>query len=302
MSTPVQQHAQGEVPETVQPSAPPPSGPGPGEHNTFPLDADMGRRFGGLERLYGVEGAARIRAAHVAVIGVGGVGSWAVEALARSGVGRLTLIDLDNVAESNVNRQIHALSTTVGQAKVEAMRDRIALIHPGCEVRCIEEFVEPGIGPPSCPRAWMPVIDACDQVHAKTAMAAWALRLAKGHHRFISVGAAGGQAPGPTRWTSTICPGPRTTPCWRNCATACASSTVPRARGAASASPACSAAKPWPLHTPRARWEVGADGTLKLPRLWLGGVGHRHVRPVCRRLGARPARGIWFGPQSGAII
>ncbi len=193
MSTPVQPHAQGEVPETVRPSAPPPSGPGPGEHNTFPLDADLGRRFGGLERLYGVEGAARIRAAHVAVIGVGGVGSWAVEALARSGVGRLTLIDLDNVAESNVNRQIHALSTTVGQAKVEAMRDRIALIHPGCEVRCIEEFVEPGNWPAILPEGVDAVIDACDQVHAKTAMAAWALRLRHGHHRFISVGAAGGK-------------------------------------------------------------------------------------------------------------
>ncbi len=149
MSTkPVQQHAQGEAPESVHPSAAPvPSGLAPGAQDNFPLDADLQRRFGGLERLYGVEGAARIRTAHVAVIGVGGVGSWAVEALARSGVGRLTLIDLDNVAESNVNRQIHALSTTVGQAKVDAMRDRIALINPKCQVVCIEEFVEPGNWP-----------------------------------------------------------------------------------------------------------------------------------------------------------
>ncbi len=77
---------------------------------------DLQRRFGGLERLYGVAGAAAIRAAHVAVVGVGGVGSWAAEALARSGVGAITLIDLDHVAESNINRQIHALSDTVGQA------------------------------------------------------------------------------------------------------------------------------------------------------------------------------------------
>jgi len=95
-------------------------------------EADLERRFGGLARLYGVEGAARIRAAHVVVIGIGGVGSWAAEALARSGVAELTLIDLDNVAESNINRQIHALGATVGQAKVDAMAERIADIHPAC--------------------------------------------------------------------------------------------------------------------------------------------------------------------------
>ena len=87
-----------------------------------PLDAaDADRRFGGLARLYGAAGAARIRAAHVVVVGVGGVGSWAAEALARSGVAALTLVDLDHIAESNVNRQIHAHTPTLGQAKVEAM-------------------------------------------------------------------------------------------------------------------------------------------------------------------------------------
>ena len=105
-------------------------------------EVDLQRRFGGLERLYGLEGAGRIRAAHVAVVGVGGVGSWAAEALARSGVGRLTLIDLDHVAESNINRQVHALTETVGQAKVQAMRDRIAQIHPACSVVCVEDFVD----------------------------------------------------------------------------------------------------------------------------------------------------------------
>lgn len=105
---------------------------------------DFARRFGGLERLYGVAGAARIRNAHVLVVGIGGVGSWAVEALARSGVGRLTMIDLDHVSESNINRQIHALDATVGQAKVEAMRDRIAQINPECKVQAIDDFVEPG--------------------------------------------------------------------------------------------------------------------------------------------------------------
>ncbi len=151
---------------------------------------DAERRFGGLTRLYGVAGAQRIRAAHVAVVGVGGVGSWAVEALARSGVGHLTLIDLDHVAESNINRQIHALETTLGQAKVLAMRDRIAQINPACRVQCIEEFVEPGNWPAILPAGVDAVIDACDQVRAKTAMAAWAL---KNRLVFITVGAAGGK-------------------------------------------------------------------------------------------------------------
>ena len=84
------------------------------------------RRFGGLQRLYGLQGAQRIRQAHVVVAGIGGVGSWVAEALARSGVARLTLVDMDHISESNINRQIHALSTTTGQSKVEAMRERIA--------------------------------------------------------------------------------------------------------------------------------------------------------------------------------
>jgi tRNA A37 threonylcarbamoyladenosine dehydratase len=151
------------------------------------------RRFGGLERLYGVTGAQRIRDAHVAVVGIGGVGSWTAEALARSGVGRLTLIDLDHVAESNINRQIHALDTTVGMAKIEAMRERIAHINPDCVVTCIDDFVEPTNWPNLLGDAIDTVdavIDACDQVKAKTAMAAWAMR---NKRLFISVGAAGGK-------------------------------------------------------------------------------------------------------------
>ena len=148
------------------------------------------RRFGGLERLYGLTGAARIRAAHVAVVGVGGVGSWAAEALARSGVGRITLIDLDHVAESNINRQVHALENTLGQAKVQAMRERIALINPHCHVQCIEEFVEPANWPALLPAGVTAVIDACDQMAAKVAMAVWS-RDTGG--LLISVGAAGGK-------------------------------------------------------------------------------------------------------------
>jgi tRNA A37 threonylcarbamoyladenosine dehydratase len=148
------------------------------------------RRFGGLVRLYGVSGAQRIRCAHVAVIGIGGVGSWAAEALARSGVGRLTLVDLDHVTESNINRQIHAIEATLGQAKVLAMRNRIHSFSPECEVSCVEEFVESDNWPTLLPEGICAVIDACDQIKAKTKMAAWA----RGSRSlFISVGAAGGK-------------------------------------------------------------------------------------------------------------
>ncbi len=150
----------------------------------------MDRRFGGLARLYGVQGAQRIAQAHIAVVGIGGVGSWAVEALARSGVARLTLIDLDHVSESNINRQIQAVDASLGQAKVLAMRERVLSFHPQCEVNCIEEFAEPQNWPQLLPPGVDAVIDACDQVKAKTAMAAWA-RASKAV--FIAVGAAGGK-------------------------------------------------------------------------------------------------------------
>ena len=152
--------------------------------------ADLQRRFGGLERLYGMEGAAAIRRSHVAVVGIGGVGSWAAEALARSGVGALTLVDLDHVAESNINRQIHALDSTLGQAKVLAMRERIAQIHPGCRVHAVEEFVEPENWPQLLPAGVDAVIDACDELKAKTAMAVWARAR---RALFITCGAAGGK-------------------------------------------------------------------------------------------------------------
>jgi tRNA A37 threonylcarbamoyladenosine dehydratase len=151
---------------------------------------DFERRFGGLARLYGSAGAQSIQRSHIAVIGIGGVGSWTVEALSRSGVGRLTLIDLDHVAESNVNRQVHALESTLGQAKVLAMKERIAQINPLCEVHCIEEFVSPENWPALLPAGVDAVIDACDQSQAKLAMAAWAMA---NDSIFITVGAAGGK-------------------------------------------------------------------------------------------------------------
>ena len=163
---------------------------------TLPVDpvesspADTDRRFSGLGRLFGEPAAREIRHAHVAVVGIGGVGSWAAEALARSGVAALTLIDMDHVSESNVNRQIHALTPTLGMSKIEAMRQRIALINPDCQVTVVDAFVEPDNWPAILPTPVDAVLDACDQVKAKTAMADWARR---SKTIFVSVGAAGGK-------------------------------------------------------------------------------------------------------------
>lgn len=156
----------------------------------IPDVADSGRRFSGLDRLYGVGPADAVRSAHVAVIGIGGVGSWAAEALARSGVGRITLIDMDHIAESNINRQVHALDNTLGMAKVDAMRARIQLINPHCQVQSIDAFVDPDNWPAILPLGVDAVIDACDHVKAKTAMGAWARR---NKATFVTVGAAGGK-------------------------------------------------------------------------------------------------------------
>lgn len=155
------------------------------------FDADLERRFGGLRRLYGDESYAHLRRLRAAVVGVGGVGSWTAEALARSGVAELTLIDLDHVAESNVNRQVQALGATLGQAKVLALRERVADIHPACRVYAVEEFVEPGNWPALLPRPVDVVVDACDQVAAKLTLAAWALEQ---QVPFVAVGAAGGKS------------------------------------------------------------------------------------------------------------
>jgi tRNA threonylcarbamoyladenosine dehydratase len=154
-------------------------------------DVDFGRRFGGIARLYGERALERFRAAHVCVVGVGGVGSWIVEALARSAVGRLTLIDLDNVAESNINRQIQALSTTVGMPKIEALKQRIALINPYCEVELVEDFIDPDNIPAMIGTARFDyVVDAIDSVKAKAALIAYCSRQAI---PLVVIGGAGGQ-------------------------------------------------------------------------------------------------------------
>jgi len=154
-----------------------------------PHEADPQRRFSGIDRLNGQGALARLAAAHVCVVGIGGVGSWAAEALARSGVGRLTLIDLDHVAESNVNRQIQALTETLGQAKVLAMKERIAAINPACVVTTVEDFVtEENVAEliPACDA----VIDAIDQVRPKAAMIAHCRRA---KIPVVTTGGAGGR-------------------------------------------------------------------------------------------------------------
>jgi tRNA A37 threonylcarbamoyladenosine dehydratase len=152
--------------------------------------SDLERRFGGLRRLYGDAGYERLRGAAVAVVGLGGVGSWTVEALARSGVARLVLFDLDHVSESNINRQVQAVDATVGQHKGQALLERIAGIHPGCEVLVVDEFVSEANWPALLPCPVDGVIDACDQVRAKLALASWSLQT---RVPLVCVGAAGGK-------------------------------------------------------------------------------------------------------------
>ncbi|NYT62299.1 tRNA threonylcarbamoyladenosine dehydratase [Alcaligenaceae bacterium] len=131
---------------------------------------DAERRFGGLERLYGPDSLQYLLGAHVVVAGIGGVGSWCAEALARCGVGAISLIDLDHIAESNINRQLHALTETLGQSKVAAMAQRVHGINPACRVQMLDDFV----GPDNVAELFAPdvgfVIDCTDHAQAKIAM------------------------------------------------------------------------------------------------------------------------------------
>jgi tRNA A37 threonylcarbamoyladenosine dehydratase len=156
------------------------------------MDEDHGRRFGGLDRLYGDDARITLHNARVAVVGVGGVGSWAVEALARSGVGNITLIDFDQIAISNVNRQIHALHSTFGKAKVHALEERIRDINPACSVTAIEEFItEENVSHLLPAGAFDAVIDSCDNARAKAALIAYARA---NQIALVVCGAAGGKS------------------------------------------------------------------------------------------------------------
>ncbi|AAO55045.1 tRNA cyclic N6-threonylcarbamoyladenosine(37) synthase TcdA [Pseudomonas syringae group genomosp. 3] len=147
-------------------------------------------RFAGIARLYGIEGLARLRAAHVAIVGIGGVGSWAAEAMARSGVGEISLFDMDDVCVSNSNRQLHALDTTVGRPKVEVMAERIRAINPDCVVHAVSDFVTRDTMAECITPDMDFVIDCIDSVNAKAALISWCKRR---KIQMVTTGAAGGQ-------------------------------------------------------------------------------------------------------------
>lgn len=133
-------------------------------------------RFAGIERLYGAGSVLRLAGARVAVIGVGGVGSWAAEALARSGVGALALIDADEVCVSNTNRQLHTLVATLGKSKVAVMAGRLRGINPALRVEGIERFVTPATLAELLDDGFDLVLDACDAFRVKVEMIAWCRR------------------------------------------------------------------------------------------------------------------------------
>ncbi len=147
-------------------------------------------RFGGIRRLYGSHALDRLRHSHVCVIGLGGVGSWAAEALARTAVGNITLIDLDDICITNTNRQLHALSDTIGRSKVEVMAERIALINPECHCRVIEDFVTEDNIPQLISAEFDYVLDAIDSFRVKAALIAYCKR---NKIKIITTGGAGGQ-------------------------------------------------------------------------------------------------------------
>jgi tRNA A37 threonylcarbamoyladenosine dehydratase len=154
------------------------------------MEADFERRFGGVRRLYGETAFQRFQQAHVCIVGVGGVGSWVAESMARSAIGRITLIDLDNIAESNTNRQVHALGAEYGKAKVTAMAERIRAINPGCEVIEVEDFVTADNLDDMLGRGYDFVVDAIDNARVKAAMINWCKRR---KIKMITSGGAGGR-------------------------------------------------------------------------------------------------------------
>lgn len=153
-------------------------------------DAIWQERFAGIDRLYGQGAVARFRQCRVAVVGMGGVGSWAVEALARTGIGHLTLIDADDLCVSNTNRQLPALAGQYGRAKVEAMAERCRAINPAIEVDAVQSFLTPSNLSELLDRDFDVVLDACDSFRSKVELIAWCRRRKL---PVIVVGSAGGR-------------------------------------------------------------------------------------------------------------
>ena len=152
--------------------------------------SDFETRFGGIARLYGQAGLQKLRTAHVCVVGIGGVGTWAAEALARSGVGALTLVDLDEVCVTNINRQLHALTETVGRAKVEVMAERIRAINPDCRVTAEQKFFNAQTSAELLAPKFDFVLDAIDDVTNKVLLL---VRCRENHFPVVACGGAGGR-------------------------------------------------------------------------------------------------------------
>jgi tRNA threonylcarbamoyladenosine dehydratase len=152
--------------------------------------SDSNSRFGGIQRLYSAEGLERLRGARVCVVGLGGVGSWAAEALARSAVGHITLVDLDDICVSNINRQLHALEGVVGRPKAAIMAERIASINPACDARAVQEFFNEASAARILEGGFACVVDAIDHAANKSLLIA---RCRQKEIPIICSGAAGGR-------------------------------------------------------------------------------------------------------------
>lgn len=146
-------------------------------------------RFGGIQRLYGKSAMTKFQHAHVCVVGIGGVGSWCVEALARSGVGRITMVDLDEICITNINRQLHAMDGEIGRQKTAAMASRVKAINPECEVQCLETFFSDRNAEEILNNKFDYLIDAIDHVRAKSLLLS---RCKEYSIPVISCGGAGG--------------------------------------------------------------------------------------------------------------
>ncbi len=173
-------------PTPGHPDRPPTSAAPPGAD----LPAGYFERFSGIGRLYGVPAMRRLQGAHVAVVGIGGVGTWAVEALARSGVGQLTLIDLDDICVTNVNRQLHALEGEIGRLKVDSMRERVLAIQPSCEVTAVADYLTEANAQALLARGFDVVVDAIDSPRHKCALL---IAAREGGTPVVVVGGAGGR-------------------------------------------------------------------------------------------------------------
>lgn len=153
-------------------------------------NARIDRRFSGIIKLYGYENYQKLQQSHVIVVGIGGVGSWSAEALARSGIGSITLVDLDNISESNINRQTHSLISTIGKSKVEVMSDRIAEINPECNINIIEDFLSSENINSVIDTDCNSIIDCIDDIDIKVELSLFSI---KNKLPLIVCGSAGGK-------------------------------------------------------------------------------------------------------------